>query len=102
MNGEVTAPITFGPWIPNHHNSCIRTTTTRYPGKPVITFSIGDITVLMTSNTVKPKHDAINPTIDTQRIVIIIGNNTANDCDTFGGTESGREIFNLPESTNLT
>ena len=65
-------------------------------------FSIGFMIVEITSNIVKPNIEQIYPTIDTQRIVMIVGNSTANDCDTFGGTESGREIFNFPESTSLT
>ena len=65
-------------------------------------FSTGDIIVEMISNIVIPNSEQIYPTIDTHNTVMIVGNNTANDCDTFGGTESGKLIFNFPESTNFT
>ena len=59
MNGVVTALITFGPWIPNHHNSCIINTTTTYPGRPVMIFSTGFMIVVIISNNVKPNIEQI-------------------------------------------
>ena len=42
-------------------------------------FSTGFMIVEMISNNVIPNKEAIYPMIETQRIVMIVGNNTAND-----------------------
>jgi hypothetical protein len=62
----------------------------------------GDMIQAITLKKFCPVRLKQNPTIETIRIVIMDGNSTANDWDTFGGTLSGREIFSLPESTSLT
>ena len=38
MNGVVTADITFGPWIPNHHRMTVQPIRNMKPGRPVRMF----------------------------------------------------------------